>query len=271
MNISANISSTSYMLIEEGKDDLRQFLKFRVVNENDEPMTMEQWATAVASAESDKDPAIFLLNKAIAESPFSAVFFETPPVVPFSTQPFEFVVVDAPKLHEFATDNPDESTFRVPLRTAEITTHYGSVFYNLGKDALLIVPKPMPSQQQSSSSSPLSCYAHLATFIRNAPPLQVAAVWKMVATALLDRLAATGTPAATSVGAPPQSVAAAAVVAVPPPSDQAPPPPLAAPVWLSTSGLGIYWLHFRLDTVPKYYTYAPYKRPDYTVASAAAV
>jgi len=33
----------------------------------------------------------------------------------------------------------------------------------------------------------------------------------------------------------------------------------AQPVWLNTSGLGIYWLHIRLDSSPKYYTHAPYR------------
>lgn len=33
------------------------------------------------------------------------------------------------------------------------------------------------------------------------------------------------------------------------------------PVWVSTSGLGVYWLHVRLDSTPKYYTYDPYRRP----------
>lgn len=32
------------------------------------------------------------------------------------------------------------------------------------------------------------------------------------------------------------------------------------PLWLSTSGLGIAWLHARLDTRPKYYTFDPYRR-----------
>ena len=32
------------------------------------------------------------------------------------------------------------------------------------------------------------------------------------------------------------------------------------PLWLSTSGLGIYWLHVRLDSIPKYYTYNPYRK-----------
>ena len=30
------------------------------------------------------------------------------------------------------------------------------------------------------------------------------------------------------------------------------------PVWLSTSGEGVAWLHFRLDSDPKYYQYRPF-------------
>ncbi len=30
-------------------------------------------------------------------------------------------------------------------------------------------------------------------------------------------------------------------------------------VWVSTAGLGVPWLHVRLDTWPKYYTYGPYR------------
>jgi hypothetical protein len=31
------------------------------------------------------------------------------------------------------------------------------------------------------------------------------------------------------------------------------------PTWVSTSGLGVYWLHIRLDTRPKYYSYQAYR------------
>lgn len=31
-------------------------------------------------------------------------------------------------------------------------------------------------------------------------------------------------------------------------------------VWFSTSGMGVAWLHFRLDDRPKYYTFVPYKQ-----------
>lgn len=30
------------------------------------------------------------------------------------------------------------------------------------------------------------------------------------------------------------------------------------PVWLSTAGAGVAWLHVRLDDRPKYYSYRPY-------------
>jgi hypothetical protein len=31
------------------------------------------------------------------------------------------------------------------------------------------------------------------------------------------------------------------------------------PLWVSTSGLGVHWLHVRLDTRPKYYSHEPYR------------
>lgn len=69
-------------------------------------------------------------------------------------------------------------------------------------------------------------YPHLLAFCRHAPGSQQRALWCAVAKALDKRL-----------------------------GDK--------PVWLSTSGLGVYWLHIRLDNQPKYYQYQPYTRIDY--------
>jgi len=66
-------------------------------------------------------------------------------------------------------------------------------------------------------------YAHFAAFLRAAPSAQVHELFVVLADALKDR-------------------------------DR------EEPVWVSTSGLGVYWLHIRLDRRPKYYTYQPYKR-----------
>lgn len=67
-----------------------------------------------------------------------------------------------------------------------------------------------------------SAYAHLAAFVRNAPEAQKQALWKTVGAAMAKRIG-------------------------------------AQPVWLSTAGLGVSWLHIRLDSRPKYYRYQPYK------------
>lgn len=72
-----------------------------------------------------------------------------------------------------------------------------------------------------------TAYTHLATFSRGAPEQQQHNLWATVGTALERRI-----------------------------SDK--------PIWLSTSGLGVFWLHIRLDSYPKYYTHPPYRdyQPD---------
>ena len=72
----------------------------------------------------------------------------------------------------------------------------------------------------------LRTYAHLSSFLRTAPSAQVHSFWRAVATATLTAMSA----------------------------DR------AKPLWLSTSGLGVHWLHVRLDDRPKYYTYKPFKQ-----------
>ena len=68
-----------------------------------------------------------------------------------------------------------------------------------------------------------SVYGHLASFVRNAAESQVHSLWQSVGEAMRKRL-----------------------------SEKA--------VWLSTAGLGVSWLHVRLDSRPKYYGYAPFKQ-----------
>jgi hypothetical protein len=70
--------------------------------------------------------------------------------------------------------------------------------------------------------APPSAYRHLATFVREAPEPQQHSLWVTVAKAMQQRLRKT-------------------------------------PVWLSTAGAGVSWLHVRLDDRPKYYGYRPYR------------
>ena len=65
-------------------------------------------------------------------------------------------------------------------------------------------------------------YPHLAAFLRNADKQQQRSLWQRTAQEMLRRL---GT----------------------------------RPTWLSTAGGGVAWLHIRLDSRPKYYSYQPYR------------
>ena len=73
--------------------------------------------------------------------------------------------------------------------------------------------------------APGDAFAHLATFLRSATPQQARALWAAVGSAVERRLEGR-----------------------------------QAPLWVSTSGLGVYWVHVRLDDRPKYYTWTPYRR-----------
>jgi hypothetical protein len=64
-------------------------------------------------------------------------------------------------------------------------------------------------------------YGHLAAFIRQAPSSQVNTLWRVIGTTVKSRIGKT-------------------------------------PLWLSTAGGGVAWLHVRLDLNPKYYAYSPY-------------
>ena len=80
-----------------------------------------------------------------------------------------------------------------------------------------------------------AAYSHLAAFIRQAPVSQKHALWAEVGRLMETRLA-------------------------------------AEPIWLNTAGGGVFWLHVRLDSRPKYYSHAPYKaRPSQARTLAAGV
>lgn len=68
-----------------------------------------------------------------------------------------------------------------------------------------------------------SAYGHLAAFVRKAPETQQHTLWQLVGKTMLQRIS-------------------------------------AKPVWLSTAGGGVSWLHVRLDDRPKYYGYASYRQ-----------
>jgi hypothetical protein len=150
-----------------------------------------------------------LFNALLANAPYSAFRWETPPVTAATVaRPFEFVLLDSPGLAR----RPDQDAF---------AAHFGGSpeggvveFPNLGGDAVLVVPCPRAAP---------SAYGHLAAFVRHAPDSQRHALWQTVGDAMARRLG-------------------------------------AKPLWLSTAGAGVSWLHVRLDDRPKYFGFGPYRQ-----------
>jgi hypothetical protein len=68
-----------------------------------------------------------------------------------------------------------------------------------------------------------SAYGHIAAFVREAPEAQKHLLWRLVGNLMEQQLGPT-------------------------------------PVWLSTAGAGVSWLHVRIDQTPKYYGHAPYRQ-----------
>lgn len=65
-------------------------------------------------------------------------------------------------------------------------------------------------------------YPHLLAFLQTAPPEQRSELWQTIGREMLARQTST-------------------------------------PLWLSTAGMGVAWLHVRIDKRPKYYSYQPYR------------
>ncbi len=116
--------------------------------------------------------------------------------------------------------NPDKMTFANYFTTDDVNNGI-VVFENLGKDAILVVPSPI-NFNASPRGTPFSAYSHLAAFMRNGSDTQKQALWQIVGKTVQEQI-----------------------------SDN--------PLWLSTAGGGVAWLHVRLDSRPKYYGYNLYK------------
>ena len=69
----------------------------------------------------------------------------------------------------------------------------------------------------------VDAYGHLAAFVRKAPPSQVDSMWKIIGATVEAAIS-------------------------------------GRPIWLSTAGGGVAWLHVRIDSSPKYYSHAAYRK-----------
>jgi hypothetical protein len=148
-------------------------------------------------------------------------FFECIPVTKetFDTKEFEFVLIAAPPLDEVAADSEAFSQHFKACKDNKVIA-----FPNLGRDAVLVVPCPQTLESQEKVND----YAHLARFMRSQKREFLHEFWNTVAKTVVSVI-----------------------------DDESRPADMK--LWLSTSGLGVYWLHMRLDQRPKYYNFDEYK------------
>ncbi|MEL6812817.1 MAG: hypothetical protein AAFP76_15925 [Bacteroidota bacterium] len=147
-------------------------------------------------------------NDLLSHAPFESFYWEHPPITTEElVRPYEFVLVRGGGILDGI--QPNWSRFAGHFEGSEKVVS----FYNLGKDAKLVVPIPESNQTD---------FAHLAKFVRSAPKDQLHAFWKMVGEQTLEEVH-------------------------------------LGKKWLSTAGLGVNWLHIRIDSRPKYYKYTPYR------------
>ncbi len=110
----------------------------------------------------------------LADAPFPAFRFETPPVTRATAgRPFECVLLRSDRLER----PPDPTPFAAPFAAggdADVI-----VFDNIGRDARMVVPRPRGDE---------TAYVHLARFLRHAPAGQVDRLWRTVGETMREEL-----------------------------------------------------------------------------------
>ena len=102
---------------------------------------------------------------------------------------------------------------------------FASYFTSVESDAGIVVFENLGKDAvlvAPTPQAPDSAYPHIAAFTRNGPGPQNHDLWRTVGRTMQQRIT-------------------------------------NRPVWLSTAGGGVAWLHVRLDCRPKYYGFSPYR------------
>jgi len=167
----------------------------------------------------------------LRQAPFENYFFEMPPVSRNSLQDYcEFVLVNAHDSFDRMSASPQAFARQLETSKERGEQLQFAAFLNLNGDTMLIAPHDLWSlgmlSERSKDPDVVACYLNIGMFFRHCPAQQNDALWE----ALGEQLSIRFTTSA-----------------------------LQTPVYVSTSGLGVPWLHVRLDTFPKYYTFEPYR------------
>lgn len=143
-----------------------------------------------------------------------------------ASTPMKAYFWETPPLSQSTLDQAFEFVLVNSSRLAEISpdsSDFQSHFKSATKEVVTFAN--LGKDAQLVVPSPIgdeSAYTHIAAFVRKAPRSQQHQLWQTVSEQIQQKLT-------------------------------------QQPMWVSTSGLGVAWLHIRLDSHPKYYTYEPYR------------
>lgn len=180
---------------------------------------------SVISVDLEGDPVKFsdVLHRWRDDSGFRTFFNELLAHAPYTSFRWE-----TPPMTASSADRPFEfALLNSPELAAEPDPYAFAEHFQDGSEQSNVVSFPNLNHDAilvvPRRLSPESAYAHLASFVRGAPDSQKHLLWRVVAELMLRQLS-------------------------------------PKPIWLSTAGAGVPWLHIRLDQTPKYYCHAPYRQ-----------
>jgi hypothetical protein len=165
--------------------------------------------------------AIDLLREAVTQlEPWKAVFFEMPPVTASTLDTQSFEAVIMPA-HALVGAVADQDAFAYYTNGASTGGTDGAA----STSAVVVFDNKSGDARlvvpRKLEGQQSDIYAHLHSFLANAPSSQTCELWSTLEKEI-ER------------------------------SD--------GRVWVSTSGLGVAWLHMRLDKTPKYYKFSAFRR-----------
>lgn len=221
---SMTTSSVTYEEVPSGREDVRRFAAVQITtpSSSKEPLSIHAWMALVASNSNKGIEAASKLSDIIAASSYESILFETPgaSLETSKTTQFEVAMVNEPALKSFAEGRPDRYAFEEHFNRCREEENNDTVCSFQNLGGDASLVSPSPQSGVKDSY-----YSHLATFVRSAPSNQVSEFWTTAAKEYLHNLQQRG----------------------------------QTKTWFSTNGLGVAWLHLRLDSYPKYYSYAPFK------------
>ena len=145
-----------------------------------------------------------------------------------SDSPFAAYRWETPMLNTMNSNQPFQFVlFNAPSFPARNTDHttYSNYFTDDNSNLGIVSFQNLSGDATLVIPSPRtdqSAYGHLAAFIRLAPKEQSDALWRILGKVEKSKMS-------------------------------------ERPLWLSTAGGGVAWLHVRIDSRPKYYAYSAYK------------